>query len=104
MLDASKTSQDFIADEVLGNIVAELMRRRPFGGSSEERMQLVLEVMWNKVEYTLKYSRKMACQLEDYPNSKVMQSVLNGRTFKYHFWEGRFHMFLSLKKVLMAFD
>ena len=53
-----------MVDEVSGNIVAELSKRGPFGGFSEERMQLVLKIIWNKVEYALKYSRKMSGQLE----------------------------------------
>ena len=28
-----------------------------------------------------------------------MQSVLNGRYFKYHFWEGRFHMLPQSYKI-----
>ena len=55
-------------------------------------MQSVHEGMWNKVEYSLMDSQKMTCQLEDYSNSKGMQSVLNGTTFKYNFGGGRFHM------------
>ena len=66
-------------DKVSGNIIAELRKRRIFGGFSEETMFLVLEVMWNKVEYTLKDSQEMAGQLEECSDSKVMQSVLNGR-------------------------
>ena len=58
MLEASGTSQDGIAYEVLRNIVAELRKKITFDGFSEEKMQLVLEGMWNKVEYTLKYSQK----------------------------------------------
>ena len=34
----------------------------------------------------------MAGQLDEFLNSKYMQSMLNGRTFKYHFWGGRFHI------------
>ena len=48
--------------------------------------------MWNKVEYALKDSQKLAGQLEECSYSKGMKNVLNGRTFKYHFLEGRFHM------------
>ena len=48
--------------------------------------------MCNKLEYTLKYSLQLAGQLEECSNSKLMKSVLNGRTFKYHFGGGRFHM------------
>ena len=50
-LEAIRTSQDGMADEVSGNIIAELSKRGTFGGFSEERMQLVLEVMWNTVDY-----------------------------------------------------
>ena len=45
-------------------------------------MQSLLEVMWNKVEYALRGSLKLVGQLEKCSNSKVTQSVLNGRTFK----------------------
>ena len=48
-------------------------------------MQSLLEGTWNKVEYNLKDSKKVLGQLEYFSDSKVMQSVLNGRTFKYHF-------------------
>ena len=50
--------QDGIADEASRNIVAELRKKRTFGGFSEERMWLVLDGMWNKVEYTSKDSQK----------------------------------------------
>ena len=59
MPETIRKSQDGIADEVSRNIVAELRRRRKFGGFSEERLQSVLEGMWNKVEYALKDSQKM---------------------------------------------
>ena len=75
-----------------GNIVAELRKRGKFDVFSEERMQLLPEGMWNKVEHDLKYSQKSAGQLEECSDSRGMQSVLNGRNFKYHFGEGRFHM------------
>ena len=52
----------------------------------------MIEGIWNKVDYDFKYSRKAAGQLEECCDSKGMQSVLDGRTFKYHFWGGRFHM------------
>ena len=52
-----------MADEVSRNIVAELRRRGTFGGFSEERMQSLIEGMWNKVEYDLKDSQKVAGQL-----------------------------------------
>ena len=48
------TSQNSTADEVSGNIVVELRKRGIFGGFSEDIMQLVLEGVWNKVEYALK--------------------------------------------------
>ena len=53
-----------MADRVLGNIVAELRKRGAFGSFSEEMMQSVLEGMWNKVEYALKDSQKLADQLK----------------------------------------
>ena len=34
----------------------------------------------------------MASQLEECSDSKGVKSVLNGRTFKYHFGGGRFHV------------
>ena len=55
-------------------------------------MQSMIELMWNKIEYDLKDSPKMAGQLEEFSNSKVMKSVLNGRTFKYNFGGDRFNM------------
>ena len=87
-----------MADELSGNIIAELIKRGIFGGFIEVRMQSLLEVMWNKLEHELKYSQKAADQLEEYSDSKGMQSVLNGRTFKYHFWGGRFHMLTNTYK------
>ena len=69
-----------MADEVLENIVTELINRGTFGRFSEEKMQSVLEGMWNKVEYYLKDSRKLAGQLEECFDSKGVQSGLNGRT------------------------
>ena len=54
MLEAIMTSQNSTADEVSGNIVVELRKRGIFGGFSEDIMQLVLEGVWNKVEYALK--------------------------------------------------
>ena len=50
-------------DEVSGNIVAELRKRRTFGGFSEERMQSLLKGMCNRVDYDLKDSQKAAVQL-----------------------------------------
>ena len=55
-------------------------------------MHSLLEVMLNKVEFTFKDSPKAAGQLEECSYSKVMQSILNERTFKYNFGVGRFHM------------
>ena len=81
-----------MVDEVSGNIVAELRNIGTFGGFSEESMQLVLEGMWNTVDYALKDSRKMAGQLEECSDSKVMQSVLNVRPFEYNFGGFMFHM------------
>ena len=49
------------------------------------------------------YSQKGAGQFEDCSNSKVMQNLLNGRTFKYHFWGGRFHMLPQSDKISHGF-
>ena len=49
-----------MADELSGNIIAELRKRGAFCGFSEERMQSILEVIWNKVEYDLKDKLKAA--------------------------------------------
>ena len=92
MLEAIRISQDGMVDEVSGNIIADLRKRGTFGGFGEERMQSLLEGMWNKIEYALKDSQKSAGQLEYCSDSKGMKSVLNAGTFKYHFGEGRFHM------------
>ena len=54
MLEAIRTSRGVMVDKVLGNIIAELRKRGTFGSFSEERMQSVLEVMWNKVDYSFK--------------------------------------------------
>ena len=56
MLEAIRISQDGMVDEVSGNIIAEFRKRGKFGGFSEESMQSLLEGMWNKIEYALKYS------------------------------------------------
>ena len=84
MLEDISTYQDGMADEVSGNIVVELSKRENFGSFSEYRIKLLLYVMWNKVEYDLNDSRRVAGQLEECSGSKLMQSVLNERTFKYH--------------------
>ena len=52
-----------MADEVSGNIVAELRNRGTFGGFSEERVHLLLEGMWNKLDYALNYLLKASGQL-----------------------------------------
>ena len=88
-----------MADEVSGNLVVELRKRGIFCGFSEERMQSLLEGMWNKVEYALKDSRKLAGQLEECSDSKGIQSVLNGSAFKYHYGGGRFHMIHQSYKI-----
>ena len=59
MLEAIRTSQDGIEDEVSGNIVEDLRKRGTFGGFSDERMQLLLTGMLNKVEYYLNDSQKV---------------------------------------------
>ena len=45
MLEAIRTSQDGMADEVSGNIIAELRKKETFGSFSEYRMQYLLEGM-----------------------------------------------------------
>ena len=52
----------------------------------------MLEGMRNKVKYALEDSQKMAGQIKEFSDSKLMQSVLNGHTFKYYYEGGRFHM------------
>ena len=69
-----------MVDELSGNIIAELRKSRTFGGFIEDSMQLLLEEMWDKVEYALKDSKKSAGQLEECSDSKVIQTVFNGRT------------------------
>ena len=56
MLEDIRTSQEGMEDEVLVDIVEELSNRETFGDFCEERMQSLLEGMWNKVDYALKYS------------------------------------------------
>ena len=51
-------------------------------------MQSVLEGMWNKVEYALRDSQKIAGQLEECSYSKLIVSVLNGSNFKYIYLGG----------------
>ena len=92
MLEEIRISQDGMAVEVLGNIVAELGKRGTFGGFGEEKMESLLEIMRNKLEYALKDSQKATGQLEECSDSIVIQIVLNGSTFKYHFEGDRFHM------------
>ena len=58
MLEAIRASQYSMTDELLGNIIADSSKRVIFDSFSEERMQLVLEVMWNKVYYDLKFYKK----------------------------------------------
>ena len=41
----------------------------------------------------------MSGQLEECPDSKVMQSLLNERIFKCHFVGGKFHMLLQSYKI-----
>ena len=52
-------------DELLGNIIAELRKSGTFDSFIEESMQLLLEGMWDKLEYALKDSKKSAGQLEE---------------------------------------
>ena len=99
MLETIRTSKDGIVDEVSRNIVSELSNRGIFCGFGEEMMQSLIEGICNKLEYTLNYSLQSAGQLEEFYNSKVMKSVLNGRTFKYNFGGGRFHILLQSHKI-----
>ena len=69
-----------------------LSKRGTSGGFREDGMHLLLERMWDQIEYILKDSPKAARQFEDCSDSKVIQSILNERTFKYHYGVGRFHM------------
>ena len=46
-----------MTDEVSGNTIEELSKRDKFIGFSKDRIQSLLEGMWNKVEYVLKNSR-----------------------------------------------
>ena len=78
--------QDGIVDELSGNIIAELRKSGTFGGFIEERMHFFLEGMWDKLEYALKDSKKSAGQLEECSDSRVVQSVFNGRTLNTIFW------------------
>ena len=52
-----------MVDEVSGNTIEELRKKGIFGGFSEERMQLVLEGIRNKVNYALKNSQKAEVRL-----------------------------------------
>ena len=63
-LEAIRTSQDGMVEKLSGNIVAELRKRGKFGCFSEERIQLLIEGICNKVEYALKDSQKAAGVLE----------------------------------------
>ena len=69
----------------MGHIIAELRKRGTFGGFGGERMQSLLEGMWNKSEYAFKDSHKLSGQLEECSNSKGMQSV-EIKDFKIIFW------------------
>ena len=66
-------------------------------------MQSMLEGMWNKLEYELKNSKKLTGQLEECSYSRVIHSVLNGRTFKYILGKVGFICFLSPVNFLTAF-
>ena len=49
-----------MVDELSGNIIAELRKSGTFGSFIEESMWLLLEGMWDKVEYALKDSKKIS--------------------------------------------
>ena len=57
MLEAISKSKDVMADEESGDIKTEPRKRGTFGGFSEERMQSLLEGIYNKVDYALKDSQ-----------------------------------------------
>ena len=63
MLEAIRTCQDGMVDEVQANIVAELIKRGTFGGFNQDRMQSLFEGIWNKVEGAMKNPQKSAGQL-----------------------------------------
>ena len=67
-------------------------------------MQSLLERIRNKVEYGLKDSKKVACQLEESSYSKRMKNVLNGRTLNIILGEVGFICFLSPINFLTAFS
>ena len=56
ILEAIRISQDVMVDEVSVDFIAELRKRVTIGSFSEERMQSLLEGMWNEVEYNFKDS------------------------------------------------
>ena len=56
MLEVIRTFEDGLVDELSVYIISELRKRGTFVGFSEEIIQSLLEVMWNKVEYALKDS------------------------------------------------
>ena len=86
MLGANRKAQDGTAYEVLGHIVSELIKIGTFGSFSEQMMQQVLEGMWNKVEYDLKDSPKMAGQLEECYDFKRNSKCVEWKDFSISFW------------------
>ena len=68
ILEAIRKSQDSMAHEVLGDFVAELRNRGKIGSFSAKRMQSLLEVMCNKVEFDLKNLLKATSRLEESPD------------------------------------
>ena len=63
MLEAIRTSQEGLADEVLRNIVSESWKRQSIRGFNEGRIQSLLEGIWNKLEYDFNYLLKASSQL-----------------------------------------
>ena len=61
-----------MVDELLGTIFVELRKRLAFGGFGEDRMQKLLELMQNEVEYYLKDSQEAAGHLKEFSDSKGM--------------------------------
>ena len=92
MLEAIRTSQDGMVDDVLGILLHSWGREEHLAVLVRRWFIRCLKTMWNKAEYVLKDSQKAAGQLEECYDPKGMQSLLNGRNFKYHFLGRWFHI------------
>ena len=85
MLEAIRTSRDSMVDQLLGHIITYLRRRGTFGGSGKEMRQLLF---CRNVEYgrvCFEGFMKSGRSIQRLFWLKGMKTVLNGRTFKYHF-------------------